>query len=288
MSQYHEEDEPNYSIMEEEMPYLKREDEKTVLISAQPPSLIPPPVIEFDSAGRKSAPGKRKPCNCTRSQCLKLYCDCFANGEFCLNCNCKDCHNNLEFNHERSRAIKQSLEKNPQAFKPKIGVATKGINSDMERLHQKGCHCKKSNCLKNYCECYEAKVACTDRCKCRTCRNTEADRQVRFTDRFPMSSDFDRRTPISEDEAEEPVSSKSVKTHPWYYLTDDVVETTTMCLLGQVHESEQKNESTSETIKALCGEFGSCLLQIFDATRKAQQNELLSTKKEYITPSDLS
>ena len=23
----------------------------------------------------------RKPCNCTKSQCLKLYCDCFANGE---------------------------------------------------------------------------------------------------------------------------------------------------------------------------------------------------------------
>ena len=23
----------------------------------------------------------RKPCNCTKSQCLKLYCDCFANGQ---------------------------------------------------------------------------------------------------------------------------------------------------------------------------------------------------------------
>ncbi|KAK8373216.1 hypothetical protein O3P69_015544 [Scylla paramamosain] len=28
----------------------------------------------------------RKPCNCKKSQCLKLYCDCFANGEFCNNC----------------------------------------------------------------------------------------------------------------------------------------------------------------------------------------------------------
>lgn len=52
-----------------------------------------------------------------------------------------------------------------------------------------------------------------------------------------MSSDFDRRTPVSEEETDEPITSKSVKTHPWYYLTDDVVETTTMCLLGQVHES---------------------------------------------------
>ena len=24
----------------------------------------------------------RKPCNCTKSQCLKLYCDCFANGQY--------------------------------------------------------------------------------------------------------------------------------------------------------------------------------------------------------------
>lgn len=53
--------------------------------------------------------------------CLKLYCDCFANGEFCLDCNCKECHNNLEHESERSKAIKSSLERNPSAFKPKIG-----------------------------------------------------------------------------------------------------------------------------------------------------------------------
>ena len=71
---------------------------------------------------RRKASGKRKPCNCTKSMCLKLYCDCFANGEFCLDCNCKDCHNNLDHEAERSRAIKSSLERNPSAFKPKIGM----------------------------------------------------------------------------------------------------------------------------------------------------------------------
>ena len=75
-----------------------------------------------------------------------------------MDCNCKDCHNNLEHEAERSRAIKSSLERNPHAFKPKIGVSTKGkAQTDFERLHQKGCHCKKSNCLKNYCECYEVR-----------------------------------------------------------------------------------------------------------------------------------
>jgi len=125
---------------------------------------------------RKSS-SKKKPCNCTKSQCLKLYCECFALGEFCLDCNCKDCFNNIEHQDKRSQAIRSSLDRNPNAFKPKIGVASKGGRvAEMERQHQKGCHCKKSNCLKNYCECYEAKVPCTDKCKCCSCRNTEEDR----------------------------------------------------------------------------------------------------------------
>ncbi|XP_063856481.1 protein lin-54 homolog isoform X3 [Scylla paramamosain] len=63
----------------------------------------------------------RKPCNCTKSQCLKLYCDCFANGEFCNNCNCANCFNNLNHKEDRQKAIKTCLDRNPQAFRPKIG-----------------------------------------------------------------------------------------------------------------------------------------------------------------------
>ena len=50
------------------------------------------------------------------------YCDCFANGEFCHNCNCNNCANNLEHEEERSRAIKSCLDRNPMAFHPKIGM----------------------------------------------------------------------------------------------------------------------------------------------------------------------
>ena len=38
--------------------------------------------------------------------------------------------------------------------------------------HLTGCHCKRSACLKKYCECYTAQVACSDRCRCIDCRNT--------------------------------------------------------------------------------------------------------------------
>uniref|UniRef100_A0A8C4QKN8 CRC domain-containing protein n=2 Tax=Eptatretus burgeri TaxID=7764 RepID=A0A8C4QKN8_EPTBU len=119
----------------------------------------------------------RKPCNCTKSQCLKLYCECFSNGEFCSTCNCRNCFNNLAHEVERQRAIKSCLGRNPEAFRPKIG---KGKEGEAERRHNKGCHCKRSGCLKNYCECYEAKIMCSSMCKCVGCKNME-DSQERKT-----------------------------------------------------------------------------------------------------------
>jgi hypothetical protein len=38
---------------------------------------------------------------------------------------------------------------------------------------ERTCNCKKSNCLKKYCECYNSGLKCTSSCKCEECKNTE-------------------------------------------------------------------------------------------------------------------
>ncbi len=43
-----------------------------------------------------------KTCNCKKSKCLKLYCECFANNRFCdSSCACNGCSNVQEHDEER-------------------------------------------------------------------------------------------------------------------------------------------------------------------------------------------
>ncbi|KAM4617704.1 tesmin-like [Discoglossus pictus] len=181
----------------------------------------------------------KKPCNCTKSQCLKLYCDCFANGDFCSNCNCNNCYNNIHHENERFKAIKACLDRNPEAFQPKIG---KGRTGDIKPRHNKGCNCKRSGCLKNYCECYEAKIMCSSICKCVGCKNYEEspDRKTLMNmSQFPASGRV-RLTCIS-----------------W-----EVVEATCACLLAQGEEAEKEAYSPCVAEQMILEEFGKCLTQI--------------------------
>lgn len=49
----------------------------------------------FKKTEKSSEDNNLKPtCNCKKSKCLKLYCECFAKGLICgIDCNCSDCHN---------------------------------------------------------------------------------------------------------------------------------------------------------------------------------------------------
>ena len=80
-------------------------------------------------------------CTCSKTKCLKKYCECLAKNKFCNNCNCIDCHNipNLQ---------KENLN----------------INISI-------CSCSKSNCNKKYCECYKIGEKCNTNCRCINCFN---------------------------------------------------------------------------------------------------------------------
>ena len=39
---------------------------------------------------------KKIVCNCKKSKCLKLYCECFTALEYCDGCNCVECRNTTE------------------------------------------------------------------------------------------------------------------------------------------------------------------------------------------------
>lgn len=57
-------------------------------------------------------------CNCCR------YCECFASGRYCDGCNCVNCCNNRENESVRQSAVEAILERNPNAFRPKIQVSS--------------------------------------------------------------------------------------------------------------------------------------------------------------------
>merc|ERR1719468_64733 len=90
------------------------------------------------------------------------------------------------------------LDRNPQAFQSKIGkytaqvtmakastpvtkksddlVPTTASTEEMDEIQSRHiyvCNCKKSNCLKRYCECYLAKIQCSTLCKCINCKNCD-------------------------------------------------------------------------------------------------------------------
>ena len=109
---------------------------------------------KLDNSGGSGKKAKKPACYCKKSKCLKLYCECFAAERFCDGCNCNDCGNTPTAGAARDKAIKETRAKNPNAFKPRIGNSKQStvIVASPSTTHNMGCKCKKSECLKKYCE----------------------------------------------------------------------------------------------------------------------------------------
>mmetsp|Transcript_4969 Transcript_4969/g.10214 ORF Transcript_4969/g.10214 Transcript_4969/m.10214 type:complete len:627 (-) Transcript_4969:21-1901(-) len=138
-----------------------------------------------DYQGNRTERKGRVTCRCVKSRCLKLYCECFMESKFCCaRCQCENCGNNEANstpNGARTIAIREILERRPDAFEPR------------EHRAREGCNCKKNKCLKKYCECFRAGIKCNrNYCRCTNCKNKTGNGRDSFHEEAEV-----KRTPTT-------------------------------------------------------------------------------------------
>lgn len=136
-------------------------------------SVAVPTKTEDNNRDKQSS--QRKKCNCQKSKCLKLYCECFYSGNFCQDCNCDCCQNKSEFEAERKKASERIAAKNPIGYNRRIAHINEKENLPKKSQPEIRCNCTRSNCQKKYCECYKIGGKCGPLCTCVNCTNAKKE-----------------------------------------------------------------------------------------------------------------
>ena len=111
--------------------------------------------VDSDNKGNDTNLNDKICCYCTKTRCIKKYCECYSNNRYCKNCHCVNCLN--KFIHKSNEPPKESVESN-EVF----------------------CTCTKSNCNKKYCECFKSSQKCTFKCRCINCKNCNKQTTFNF------------------------------------------------------------------------------------------------------------
>ena len=127
---------------------------------------------DFKESENNNITSEKLCCNCTKTKCVKKYCECYSNNRFCRNCHCVDCMNIPE-NNSACENGKELLE--------------------TEKVL---CTCAKSNCTKKYCECYKSNQKCTYKCRCVNCKNGV---KASFNVNVPESDNIINKESINKD-----------------------------------------------------------------------------------------
>ncbi|XP_045807214.1 uncharacterized protein LOC123899981 [Trifolium pratense] len=117
--------------------------------------------------------------------------------DFCRSCN-PDLMSRVQFNELMNKLFDQNMKKTSKVKSiDLIGLVSSGSEHEMEgesadtntnvRLYRKwsdltgkgrkyrNCRCRKSRCLKDYCECFAFGVSCIGLCQCQDCMNNKSD-----------------------------------------------------------------------------------------------------------------